>query len=135
MEKIRTKNKINWGGYDPLFLNHVEIRMEKLYETVDSVLFNIKDVVIGEKKNLDANNIEIVSEYDYQIIRDKNVFIPITKYNELYLAIDSQLSSTLTPFEKEKIRPKLALLYYFTNDTISNGKCGYNTNSTNWKIV
>ena len=50
MAKIRTTEKINWGGFDPSKLNHVEVEIKEVSKTSESVTFLIKDTVIGENQ-------------------------------------------------------------------------------------
>jgi site-specific DNA-adenine methylase len=135
MAKIRTKNKINWGGFDPSKLNHVEVEIKEVSKTSESVTFLVKDTVIGENEYIGENEETLISEYPFQVIREKRFSVPMELYNQLYSAVESQIPTELTPFEKEQLRPKMALLFYFSNDTLANGLCGYNTTPNDWEIV
>lgn len=135
MTKIRTKEKINWGGFDPSKLNHVEVEIKEVSKTSESVTFLIKDTVIGEQSYIGENEETLISEFPFQVIREKRFSVPMAMYNQLFTAVESQIPSELTPFEKESLRPKLALLFYFSQDTLENGLCGYNTTPSDWEIV
>ena len=135
MAKIRTTEKINWGGFNPSKLNHIEVEIKEVSKTSESVSFHIKDTVIGESQYIGDNDEVLISEYPFQVIRDKRFSVPMELYNQLYLAVESQIPPQLTHFEKEELRPKLALLFYFCQDTLDNGLCGYNTNPNQWQIV
>ena len=135
MAKIRTKEKINWGGFDPSKLNHVEVEIKEVSITSESVTFLIKDTVIGESEYIGENEEILISEYPFQVIREKRFSVPMELYNNLFTTVESQIPIELTPFEKEQLRPKLALLFYFCNDTLENGMCGYNTTPNQWQIV
>lgn len=134
MAKIRTKNKINWGGFDSSKLNYVEVEIKEVNKTSESITFLVKDTVIAEQTYLGENDETLISEYPFQVIREKRFSVPMALYNQLYSEVESQIPSELTPFEKEKLRPKMALLFYFSSDTLENGLCGYNTNATDWEI-
>lgn len=134
MAKIRTTEKINWGGFDPSKLNHVEIEIKEVSKTSENVTFLIKDTVIGENQYLGENDEVLISEYPFQVIREKRFSVPMELYNQLFTAVETQIPPQLTPFEKEELRPKLALLFYFCQDTLDNGLCGYNTNPNQWQI-
>ena len=135
MAKIRTKEKISWGGFDPSKLNHVEVEIKEVAKTSESVTFLVKDTVIGEQTYLGENEETLISEYPFQVIREKRFSVPMELYNQLYSTVESQIPIELTPFEKEKLRPKMALIFYFCNDTLDNGLCGYNTTQNDWEIV
>lgn len=135
MAKIRTVEKINWGGFDPSKLNVIEVEIKEILKTSDSVTFHIKDVVIGETAYIGENGETLTTEYPLQVIREKRFTVDITLYNQLYAFVETQIPDTFSPFEKELLRPKIALLHYFTNDLLENGLCGYNTTPAQWKIV
>lgn len=133
MAKIRTKEKINWGGFDPSKLNHVEVEIKEVSKTSESVTFLIKDTVIGESEYIGENDEVLISEYPLQVIREKRFSVTMELYNQLFTAVELQIPPQLTPFEKEELRPKLALLFYFRQDTLDNGLCGYNTEAEQWE--
>ena len=135
MAKIRTTEKINWGGFAPSKLNHVEVEIKEVSKTSESVTFLIKDTVIGEREYIGENEETLISEYPLQVIREKRFTVSMELYNQLFQTVESQIPAELTPFEKEKLRPKLALLFFFCQDTLENGMCGYNTNPNQWQIV
>ena len=134
MAKIRSTNKINWGGFAPSKLNHVEVEIKEVVRTSVDVTFEITDTVIGETNYLGDNEETLISEYPFQVIREKRFTVSMELYNQLFQTVESQIPPELTPFEKEKLRPKLALLFYFCQDTLDNGMCGYNTNQNDWQI-
>lgn len=134
MAKIRSINKLNWGGFDPSKLNVIEIEIKEISKTSSEVTFLIKDTVIAEQSYLGENDETIISEYPFQVIREKRFSVPMALYNQLYSAVETQIPSNLTPFEKEELRPKLALLFFFGNDKLDNGLCGYNTQPNDWQI-
>lgn len=134
MAKIRTKKKINWGGFNPSELNRLEVEMIEVSRISESVTFLIKDTVIGEQPYIGENEETLISEFPFQVIREKRFPISMETYNQLFTAVESQIPSELTPFEKEILRPKLALLFYFNQDALENGLCGYNTTPSDWEI-
>lgn len=133
MAKIRSINKLNWGGFDPSKLNYVEVEIKEVSKTSESVTFLIKDTAIGESEYIGENEETLISEYPLQVIREKRFSVPMELYNQLFTAVESQIPPQLTPFEKEELRPKLALLFYFRQDTLDNGLCGYNTEAEQWE--
>lgn len=125
MAKIRTKNKINWGGINPFILNKIEIELTELIKNDSYIIFSIKDSVIAESEN---------EEIILQTIREKNITISKEIYNSLYNSVLVE-NPNLTPFEQSEMIPKLAFLKYFKADKLENGKCGYNTEENEWEIV
>lgn len=138
MAKIRTTERVNWGGWNPFVKNFLEIESKEVSRTTTEVTFSIKDTVIGERIYLGDNNEELIQEYPLRIIREVFFSINIDTYNQLFNMIDSSLPSGLSPFTKEKIREEQAFLYFFKNDKIvdesSNEFCLYGTNENQWQI-
>lgn len=138
MAKIRTINKVNWGGWNPFIKNYIEIESKEINRTENEIIFHIKDVVIGEQSYLGENNETLINEYPLRTVRD--VFFPVNMelYNDLYHAIDELLPNSLTPFEKDKIREEEAFLYFFKNDKIldenNNQFCLYGTQPNEWEV-
>ena len=149
MAKIRTKQKVNWGGWNPFQKNKIEFEMKEISKSATNVVFKITDTVIGEKsyenKIFDeagelVETEQIVSEFPLQVIREKIFSVPMELYNQLYLAVEQLIPAELTPFEKEQLRPKLAFLFYFQNDKIVNPEteeqfCLYGLQPTDFEIV
>ena len=139
MAKLRSTQKINWGGWNPFVKNFVEIEATEIAKTDTEVFYMIKDSVIGENEYLGENNETLISEYVLQTIRERRFSVPMALYNQLYNAVEQQMPAELTAFEKEQIRPKMALLIYFQNDKIidenNNEFCLYGTQSNQWQIV
>lgn len=140
MAKIRTKQKILWGGWNPFLKNRIEVEMKEISKSSTHITFKITDTVIGENVFKNENEEDVISEFPLQVIRDKIFSVPMELYNQLYLAVEQMLSSNLTPFEKEQLRPKLAFLFYFQNDKIVNPEngeefCLYGLQPTDFEIV
>lgn len=138
MAKLRSTQKINWGGWNPLVSNFIEIEATEIAKTDTEVVYMIKDYVIGENEYLGENNETLISEYVLQVIRERRFPVPMALYNQLYNAVNQLMPAELTAFEKDKLRPKMALLTYFQNDKIvdENGNefCLYKTQPNQWVI-
>lgn len=138
MAKIRTKNRINWGGWNPFIKNFIEIEMLEIAKTENGVIFSIKDYVIAEKEYLGPNQETLIHEYILQTIRDVRFNVSMTLYNQLYEAVSQSMNQELTPFEKDSLRPKMAFLMFFQNDKIiddnNNQFCLYGTQPNDWEI-
>ena len=138
MAKIRTKEKINWGGWNPFLKNRIEIEMIEISKSAEQVVFKITDKVIGEKIFKDDQDNDVISEYVLLENPRKIFIVPIDLYNQLYLGVEQFIPANLTPFEKEQLRPKLAFLFYFQNDKIydesQNEFCLYGTQPEDWDI-
>ena len=118
MAKLRTKEKVNWGGWNPFLKNKIEFEIREISKSATNVIFKITDTVIGENVFKDENDNDVISEFPLQVIREKTFNVPMELYNQLYLAVEQLIPAELTPFEKEQLRPKLAFLFYFQNDKI-----------------
>lgn len=139
MAKIRSTTKLNWGGWNPFIQNFIEIEIQEVSKSDTQISFLVKDTVIGEQEYLGENNETLINEYPLQVIREKRFSVPMELYNQLYQAVESQMPAELTPFEKEKLRPKLAFLYYFGTDKILDENqtefCLYGTQPNDWVII
>lgn len=139
MAKIRTKEKVNWGGWNPFLKNRIEIEMKEISKSATNVIFKITDTVIGENVYKNENDEDIISEFPLQVIREKIFNVPMELYNQLYSAVEQFIPAELTPFEKEQLRPKLAFLFYFQNDKIvdenQNEFCLYGLQPEDFEIV
>lgn len=138
MAKIRTTERINWGGWNPFIKNYVEIESREVNRTSTEIVFAIKDTVIGEQSYTNEDNETLIQEYAFRVVREIRFSVPMEMYNQLYHAIDELLPDTLTPFEKEKTREEQAFLYFFKNDKIQdeqgNEFCLYGTQPEVWNV-
>lgn len=134
MAKLRTTQKINWGGNNPFIKNFLEIEIKEVSRTNTEIIFNVIDTIIGEKTEID-----ITYEFNYLTARNVNFTVSVELFNQLYAYIETQMPTNLTPFEKEALRPKLAFLYYFTNDKILDENdveyCLYGTQPEDWQMI
>lgn len=128
---LQTKTPINWGGANPLINNKIRVSIAETSRNENGITYLIQDtpIIEGEFEGQPY-------ETDYGIIRSKSVTITPEQHDTLYgnadLYIDS-LHPEITLFEREKLRPKIALLLYVQNDKLENGKCIYNTEPEQWE--
>jgi len=138
MAKIRTTERVEWGGWNPFIKNFLEIESKEVNRTQAEIIFAIKDTVIGEQSYIGENNETLINEYPLRVIREVRFSVNIDLYNQLFNAIDSNLPAELTPFEKEKTREEQAFIYFFQNDFIvdENGAefCLYGTQPNQWTV-
>lgn len=146
MAKIRTKQPVAWGGFNPLILNNIEIEMTEVSKDSSGCKFEIKDVVLfpftQDEIIINQNGKEFIESIAYErpeiVIRCKQISISTERYNELHNAVDVYLNTCfpeITELEKELKKSAVGLFLYFTTDLLPNGKCGYNTNPIDWEIV
>ena len=142
INKIRTTEKISWGGSNPFIQNFIEVDMKEVFRNETLVRFAITDTVIGERTFLNEAQEEIVTEFNLIEIRKKTIDIDAVIYEQMYDAADAYITANypnVTRLERENLRPKVALWIYFTTDTIDNGEgqqvCLYNTQPNQWEIV
>jgi hypothetical protein len=119
MAKLRSTQKIDWGGWNPFFKNFIEIEAVEITKTEQEVIYLITDSVIGERNTIGDNGEPIIEEYVLHVIREKKFSVPMALWNQLYNAVEQAMPAELTPFERDQLRPKLALKMYFQNDKIS----------------
>ena len=136
MTKIKTIEKINWGGRNPFIKNVIEIEMKEIFRGSSSITFSISDYVIIEPNPSDA-----LSRENKLLINSKRFEVSVSEYNTLYQMAEDYISTnnpTLSIFEKENLRPSVAFLLYFQNDIIKdvndNEFCLYGTQPNQWEI-
>jgi hypothetical protein len=140
MAKIRTKTKINWGGFNPNIQNTIISTATELVKNENGCTFQIRDVAMLEHDVLDESG-EVVSTYEteFQETRQaKNVLIDSLQYDQLFQASNQYMDfhyPNLTILQREVKRLDVAFYLYFTADFLDNGLCGYNTNSIDWEII
>lgn len=142
MAKLRTTEKINWGGSNPFINNFIEVEMKEIFVNDTLVKYQITDMVIGERTILNENQEEQISEFNLIEIRRKTVDITPEVYQQMYDLADAHITANyenITRLEREILRPKVALWIYFTNDKIDDGNgnlvCLYNTQPSQWQII
>ena len=138
MAKIITTEPINWGGFNSLILNKIQIELKELSRSSENVVYQVRDTAMVENTYIDDNNIEQTYLVENSVIRNKTLSISKDEYNTLFTNADAYTDATypnLSVFEKEEIRPKVALLLYFQNDLLPNGLCGYNTQPSQWTLI
>jgi hypothetical protein len=140
MAKIRTKTKINWGGFNPEIPNTIISTATELVKNENGCAFQIRDVAMLEHEVLDETG-EVVSTYEteFQETRaPKNIPITSEQYDQLFNVSNQYMDfhyPNLTTLQREVKRLDVAFYLYFTTDFLDNGLCGYNTDSTDWEIV
>lgn len=138
MAKLRTTERIYWGGHNPFIPNYIESEIIEVSRSETQIDFSVKDIVIGENEYFGANNESLIAEYTLQVIREKRFSVSVELFNQLYMVVESIIDPELTPFEKDILRPKVAFLYYFQNDKIvdenDNQFCLYGTQPNQWAI-
>lgn len=142
MAKLRSTEKLKWGGANPFIDNFIEIEMKEVFVNDTIAKYQITDMVIGERIILDDNQEEQISEFNLIEIRRKTVDITPNIYAQMYDLADAYITANyenITRLERENLRPKVAFLLYFTNDKIDDGNgnevCLYNTQPNQWEIV
>lgn len=124
MIKIRTKTEI---GYDPVNpLNTAKIAVEM--------------IDWNERQGIYQCNVNYIAEFAIgttMMLKNKIIGISQDKFNELHMAVDSQIPELMTPYEKRELRKKLALLIYVQNDFIDVGatKLIYGTIPNDWEMI
>lgn len=128
---VQTKTPINWGGANPLIDNVIRVSITEISRDANGITYNLIDTPIIENI-VDGQSFET----SHIPIRNKTITITPEQHDTLYgnadLYIDS-LHPEITLFEREKLRPKIALLLYVQNDKLANGKCIYNTEPDQWE--
>lgn len=142
MAKLRSTEKLNWGGANPFIDNFIEIEMKEIFANDTIVKYQITDTVIGERTILDENQEEQISEFNLIQIRRKTIDVTPEVYQQMYDLADIHITANyenITRFERENLRSKVALWIYFTNDKIEDGNgnlvCLYNTQPNQWEII
>lgn len=132
MTTVQTKTPINWGGANPLINNVIRVSITETSRDANGITYNIVDTPIIE---------HIVDGESYETshipIRSKTITITPEQHDTLYGNTDLYIDTmypTITLFEREKLRTKIALLLYVQNDKLDNGKCIYNTEPQDWEI-
>ena len=131
MTTVQTKTPINWGGANPTIDNKIRVSITEISRDANGITYNIIDTPLIEH-TLDGQTFET----SHIPIRNKTITITPEQHDTLYGNADLYINSmypTTTLFEREKLRPKIALLLYIQNDKLSNGKCIYNTESDQWE--
>jgi len=133
---IRTTEKINWGGRNPFINNVIEIEMSEILRDSSSITFNITDRVI-----IDTPVDSLIPSRGSLVINNKRVIITVSEYNNLFQLADDYIkinNPDLSIFNREALRPSIALLLYFQNDKImdesNNEFCLYGTTPNQWEV-
>lgn len=125
MAQLRTKTAISYDPVNPLKTAKIIVEMVEWSER--------KEVGYSCSVNYIA---EFATETQ-SVLKSRQIGISEDKFNSLYLAVDSSIPSSLTPYQKRELRKKLALLVYVTNDFIDEAgtKLIYNTIPSDWEII
>jgi hypothetical protein len=139
MAKIRTKTKINWGGFNPEIPNTIVSTATELVKNENGCTFQIRDVAMLEHEVLDENNV-VVSTYEteFQELRNKQININSKQYEQLFQASNLYMDEHyphLTTLRREVKRLDVAFYLHFTSDFLPGGKLGYGTEINDWQIV
>lgn len=139
MAKLRSKERISWGGWNPFVKNFIETEVQEISRTESEVLFQITDYIIGEREYVGEAEQRLTSEFILLTIPRKRFAVPMDLYNNLYNMVEQEFPSNLTPFEREALRPRIAFLKFFQNDKIfdenGNSFCLWGTQPNQWEIV
>jgi hypothetical protein len=139
MPEIITNRAVFWGGFNPEIANFIKISMKEIFRNAELVTFEIMDTILEEKEIISDDD-EKKSTYfvPYCVTRHKQIAINSSLYDELYRNSNAYIDKHFpnkTTFEKDNMRPEVALLISFTNSLLENGKCGYNTSSNDWTLL
>jgi hypothetical protein len=139
MAKIRTKTKINWGGFNPDIPNTIISTATELVKNENGCTFQIRDVAMLEHEVLDENGV-VVSTYEteFQELRNKQININSKQYEQLFQASNLYMDEhypSFTTLQREVKRLDVAFYLHFTSDFLTGGKLGYGTEINDWKIV
>jgi hypothetical protein len=139
MAKIRTKTKINWGGFNPEIQNTIISTATELLKNENGCTFQIRDVAMLEHDVLDESG-KVVSTYEteFQELRNKQIAINPEEYEQLFQASNLYMDehySNLNTIQREVKRLDVAFYLQFTSDFLPSGKLGYGTEINNWQIV
>jgi hypothetical protein len=139
MAKIRTKTKINWGGFNPDIQNTIISTATELVKNESGCTFQIRDVAMLEHDVLDENGV-VVSTYEteFQELRNKQININSEQYEQLFQASNLYMDEHyphLTTLQREVKRLDVAFYLHFSSDFLPNGSLGYGTEINNWQIV
>ena len=139
MAKIRTKTKINWGGFNPEIQNTIISTATELVKNENGCTFQIRDVAMLEHEVFDENGV-VVSTYEteFQELRNKQITINPEEYKQLFQASNSYMDEhypNLNTIKREVKRLDVAFYLHFTSDFLQSGKLGYGTESKDWQII
>jgi len=139
MAKIRTKRKINWGGFNPDIENTIISTATELVKNENGCTFQIRDVAMLEHEVLDESG-KVVSTYDteFQELRNKQININPEEYEQLFQASNLYMDKhypILNTIQREVKRLDVAFYLHFTFDFLPSGKLGYGTESNDWQII
>jgi len=139
MAKLRTKTKINWGGFNPNMQNTIISTATELVKNENGCTFQIRDVAMLEHEVLDENEV-VVSTYEteFQELRSKQINISSEQYEQLFQASNLYMDEhylKLNTLQREVKRLDVAFYLHFTSDFLPGGKLGYGTEINDWKIV
>jgi hypothetical protein len=139
MAQIRTKTKINWGGFNPNIQNTIISTATELVKNENGCTFQIRDVAMLEHDVLDESG-EVVSTYEteFQELRNKQININSEQYEKLFQASNLYMNEhypSLNTIQREVKRLDVAFYLHFTSDFLPSGKLGYGTEINDWKIV
>jgi len=139
MAKLRTKTKINWGGFNPEIQNTIISTATELVKNENVCTFQIRDVAMLEYKVLDESGV-VVSTYEteFQELRNKQITINPEEYEQLFQASNLYMDEhypRFTTIQREVKRLDVAFYLHFTSDFLPSGKLGYGTEINDWKIV
>lgn len=136
--KVVTTIPIDWGGANPFIFNKVQISMSEISRSENGVIMQINDHIIVQKSYLDENEEVQTYEFESQEIRNKQMEISVEQYNTLFAGADAYLEATqpnATVFEKEKLRPNIALLLFIQNDKLDGTEhLIYLTQANEWEL-
>jgi len=138
MAKIITIEPVNWGGFNSSILNKIKVELTELSRSSENVVYQVRDIVVVQNTHIDENNVEQIYLTDYVTIRNKTISISKAEYNYLFSNAEAYIDSVYPDmgiFDKEELRPNIALLLYIQNDLLPNGLCGYNTQPNQWTLI
>jgi len=139
MAKLRTKTKINWGGFNPEIQNTIISTATELVKNENVCTFQIRDVAMLEYKVLDESGV-VVSTYEteFQELRNKQITINSEQYEQIFQASNLYMDEhypSFTTLQREVKRLDVAFYLHFTSDFLPGGKLGYGTESNDWQII
>ena len=139
MAKIRTKTKINWGGFNPNIQNTIISTATELVKNENGCTFQIRDVAMIEHEVLDENGkVTSIYETEFQELRNKQININPEEYEQLFQASNLYMDKhypILNTIQREVKRLDVAFYLHFTFDFLPSGKLGYGTEINDWQIV
>jgi hypothetical protein len=139
MAKIRTKTKINWGGFNAEIQNTIICTATELVKNENGCTFQIRDVAMLEHNVLDESG-KVVSTYEteFQELRNKQININSEQYEQLFEASNLYMDEhypKLNTLQREVKRLDVAFYLHFSSDFLPGGKLGYGTEINDWQIV